>query len=72
MKDWINTPESSNIKRWKYDADQEVLTVEFNYGAQYSYDGVPQRVIDVMAKAESTGKYFNSRIKQGGYKFTKL
>jgi hypothetical protein len=72
MKDWINTPESSNIKRWKYDADTETLTVEFNYGAQYSYDGVPQRVVDVMAKAESTGKYFNEHIKKAGYKFTKL
>ena len=67
---WTDTPESSNIKRWKYEGT--TLTVEFKYGAQYEYEDVPARVIDVMAKAESTGKYFNSRIKQAGYKFKKL
>jgi len=69
---WINTPESSNIKRFKYEPEFEILTVEFNYGAQYEYAGVPQRVIDVMEKAESTGKYFNAFIKKGGYKYKKV
>lgn len=42
----------------KYDPDIEKLHVEFTSGSEYSYDDVPQEVIDQLLKARSHGRFF--------------
>lgn len=53
--------ESSNIASVGY--AYGILEIEFNSGAIYQYENVPIRVYDVMMKADSVGKYFNTHIK---------
>ena len=55
--------ESSNIASVGYDQLDGILEIEFNSGAIYQYEKVPIRVYDVMMKADSVGKYFNTHIK---------
>ena len=45
---WIETPELSNIARFKYDNQNMVLTVEFRNGGRYEYFDVPEVIFDGM------------------------
>lgn len=54
---------SSNIRSVGYDPHKKLLEIEFNSGAIYQYDDVPQHVYDNLMTAESVGSYFNSVIK---------
>ena len=38
---WTETPDSSNIARYRYDEKGHVLTVEFKNGGTYNYYDVP-------------------------------
>jgi len=53
--------QSSNIAAIGY--KDEVLTVRFNNGATYTYDGVNETLGKEIFEAESVGKYFNSFIR---------
>lgn len=55
--------ESSNIAAVGYDPETQVLDIEFNNGARYSYDDVPKRVYDELLNAPSIGRYFSSNVK---------
>jgi hypothetical protein len=68
MSNWINTPDSSNISRFSYDKDAQVLTVEFHKGRVYDYFDVPKRIFEGMKSADSRGKYLHSEIK-GKYRY---
>jgi hypothetical protein len=54
---------SSNIRSIGYDSDSMTLEVEFNSGAVYQYQGVPQAEYDAVMNAGSKGRYFNASIK---------
>ncbi len=68
---WINTPESSNIARFKYDNENMVLTVEFNKGGQYNYFDVPESTFASMRIASSKGQYLARNIK-GRYRYARV
>lgn len=68
--DWINTPESSNIARFAYDEQSEVLKVEFKNGGTYSYFDVPNHVFDGMKGAASKGQYLAQQVK-GIYRYAR-
>lgn len=61
--DWIQTPESSNIARFGYDAASTILFVEFQNGGTYQYFDVPTAIFEAMRGAESKGQYFAQNIK---------
>ena len=56
--DWIETPQSSNVKRYRYDAEEQTLTVEFNHGGTYRYFGVPPETFASLRAAVSVGRAF--------------
>ena len=53
---------SSNILYSNYDADTHQLSVIFNSGKQYQYDGVPLKEFLKFEAVDSQGKYFNKNI----------
>ena len=65
------THDSSVIARTAYAANAKTLGVKFNNGSAYLYFDVPQTIYEVLCDAESTGKYFNTAIRDC-YKFMKL
>jgi YD repeat-containing protein len=60
---WIETPDSSNIARFRYDGDSNILEIEFQKGGLYQYFDVPVAVFEQMKAASSTGQYFAQNIK---------
>jgi hypothetical protein len=62
---------SSNISAIGYDADSQVLEIEFTNGAVYSYSGVPLGEYEAFMNADSKGKYLHANIKNR-YSFMKL
>ena len=64
--------ESSNLASIGYDAENEILEVEFNHGGIYQYFDVPENVYDELMNADSHGQYFDRNIKKAGYQFQKI
>jgi hypothetical protein len=60
---WTETPDSSNIARYRYDEKAHVLTVEFKNGGTYNYYDVPLPVYVQMNAATSKGQYLAQNIK---------
>jgi hypothetical protein len=54
---------SSNLAGYDYDPDTQLLTIQFTSGRSYDYKNVPQDIVDGLAQADSSGRYFNSNIK---------
>lgn len=67
---WTETPDSSNIARYRYDEKAHVLTVEFKNGGTYSYYDVPQAVFDQMKTAASKGQFLAQNVK-GVYRYAR-
>lgn len=61
--EWIETPESSNIVRYRYDEETLTLEVEFKNGNIYQYFDVPAGVVEELDMATSKGQYFNQNIR---------
>ena len=57
--------QSSTISEINYDG--KLLTVIFNNGREYTYEGVPAKIYEDFSKAESKGKYFHENI---NYRYT--
>ncbi|WP_317445396.1 KTSC domain-containing protein [Streptomyces collinus] len=53
---------SSNIRSVGYDADSELLEIEFRSGI-YAYSSVPEEVYRGLMEASSHGRYFAQMIK---------
>lgn len=64
--EWFYFQKSRNLKRCKYDPSLELLTIQFQSGAVWTYVGVSAGVARDLVQAESAGKFFNDRIK-GSY-----
>lgn len=54
---------SSNLAGYEYDPDGRTLRIAFHSGRSYSYQDVPQDVVDGLSSASSPGQYFNNSIK---------
>ena len=54
---------SSNLVSVGYDAGSKMLQIEFNSGAIYDYDDVPEDVYEGLMSAGSHGRYFHRRIR---------
>ncbi len=68
---WIETPESSNVARFQYDADSRILTVEFKNGTMYRYFDIPSIVFEQMKSASSKGQFLAQNIK-GIYRYARV
>lgn len=68
---WIESPESSNIARYKYDEKARALTVEFKSGGVYKYYDVPQVIYDQLNRAPSKGQFLARSIK-GAYRYARV
>ncbi len=55
--------ESSNLASIGYDAENEILEVEFNHGGVYQYFNVPENVYDELMNVDSHGVYFSANIR---------
>ncbi|MCA1654821.1 MAG: KTSC domain-containing protein [Sphingomicrobium sp.] len=58
-----NMTASTLIARASYWPDEQALELSFTSGRRYLYLGVPAKVADAFAAAESKGEYFNRSIK---------
>ena len=63
--------ESSNLASIGYDAENEILEVEFKHGGVYQYFDVPQNVYEELMNASSHGVYFSANIRND-YEYQKL
>lgn len=61
--EWIETPQSSNIARFAYEAPSQVLTVEFKTGGTYNYFDIPAVIFEQMMAASSKGQFLAQQIK---------
>ena len=68
---WIETPDSSNIARYKYDDKMRILTVEFKNGGTYNYYDVQQGVFEQMKNAPSKGEFLARNIK-GAFRYARV
>ncbi len=57
------TLESTTLATVDYDAQRELLQVEFIDRAVYQYFGVPAEVHEAFLRAPSKGRFFNSAIR---------
>lgn len=55
--------QSSNIAAIGYDAETQVLTVQFHSGRSYNYANVPETEHLAFLDASSKGQFFNAHIK---------
>ena len=63
--------ESSNLASIGYDADDNILEIEFNHGGIYQYFNVPSEVYEELMNADSHVKYFAANIKND-YDYIKI
>ena len=54
---------SSNIAAIGYDAESQMVYVQFLNGSTYAYKGVPEHEFDNLRTAPSVGSYLNSYYK---------
>jgi KTSC domain-containing protein len=55
--------DSSSVRSLGYDGESHTLEVEFRNGGVYDYLDVPEAEVRRLRRAESLGKYLNTRIK---------
>ncbi|HTV42293.1 MAG TPA: KTSC domain-containing protein [Candidatus Sulfotelmatobacter sp.] len=68
---WIDTPESSNISRFRHDDTNQVLEVEFKTGGVYQYFDVPEIIFEQMQSASSKGQFLAQSVK-GHYRYARM
>lgn len=68
---WVKTPDSSSIARFRYDGTSQLLIVEFKNGRTYNYYEVPGSVFGQMVAASSKGQFFLKNI-DGRYRYTRV
>jgi KTSC domain len=55
-----------------YDEATSTLEAAFVEGGVYQYFEVPREVYEGLMAAASHGAYFDARVKQAGYRYTKI
>ncbi len=66
----MHSCDSSQIRRYGYDAETRMMAVEFHHGGLYHYSDVPPEVFAAFEANESKGSFLHHNIK-GKYKFEK-
>jgi hypothetical protein len=73
--EWILTPGSSNIEKFRHDQESQILEIEFKKGTIYQYFDVPLSVFEAFTSevnsGGSAGQFFNSNIK-GYYRYSRI
>jgi hypothetical protein len=59
----LTAVKSSNIRAYGYAPEAQKLTIEFNNGTRWAYDGVPPDVAEGFASSESKGSFFSKSIR---------
>ena len=67
----IANPDSTLVRRVKYDKESQLLRVKFHNEREYEYSDVPFMVYKDLIHAESVGGFFNKSVK-GFFDFTEL
>lgn len=68
--EWFETPESTNIARFRYEIETMTLEIEFNSGGTYQYFDVSESVYEAFCTADSKGKFFAENIR-GGFRYAR-
>ena len=55
--------QSSHLQSYEYDPENQVLTIEFQNGTIYQYDGVPEHEFFNLQQSGGGGTYFWSQIR---------
>jgi hypothetical protein len=55
-----------------YDAQTQVLEIEFVNGTIYQYFNVPESIYSGLMGASSHGRYFDAYIKKGGFAYKQI
>lgn len=63
---------STSIRSIGYDADHQILEIEFRNGGIYQYFDVPREEYEAVISAASIGKYYSKFIKPIFLKFRKV
>jgi hypothetical protein len=63
--------ESSNLRSVGYDAERQILEIEFTSGSVYQYFNVPASVYEALMSASSKGQYHIQWIKHS-YRYQKI
>lgn len=71
MSEWIETPESSTIVRIGYDAEAQIMTVEFQKSGTYNYFDIPPHIFEGIRNAPSKGQYLAQQVK-GSYRYARV
>ena len=64
--------QSSSVAEVGYDPSAQILEVLFLNGHLYQYFDVPAPIYNEMIGSESVGKYLNSNVIRGGYRYARL
>lgn len=64
--------DSSSLDAVAYDEASSTLGVRFRNGSEYEYLAVPADVYLGILSAPSAGKYFNTHVKDAGYRFRQV
>lgn len=67
----VACPDSSTVRRVKYDEVSKSMRVEFHNGREYEYEDVPFDTYKDLIHAESVGKFFNASVRNA-FSFTEL
>lgn len=68
----ILTPQSSNVRGFRYDPGTRELFITYKGGGTYRYADVPSAAARSLGRAKSVGKAVNKHIKGGGYAYEKI
>ena len=60
---WNKAVFSTMVQEVGYDEERQEMTVTFNSGAVYAYQGVPEELAVQLSNAPSVGQMLNSEIK---------
>lgn len=66
-----NVVESTTLATVAYDADRELLQIEFRDRTTYQYFNVPADVHETLLRVQSKGAYFN-RVIRGQFAYTRI
>ena len=55
--------DSSNLTAVGYDAETQMLTIEFRDGRKHAYTGVPPETHQMLMNAPSKGRFFHANIR---------
>jgi hypothetical protein len=68
--EWYESSESSNVQRFRFDADSLTLEVQFKNGICYEYFDVPEAVYTSFCQAPSKGQFFMQNIR-GAFRYAR-